>query len=342
MPARPGHPAHHRSGAVNRLTAVSLFAGIGGIDLALVRAGVDVRAAVEIDEACRAILARHFPGTALFSDVTEVTGEQLLAAGFVPERGILAGGWPCQDISLAGRRAGMGGARSGLFWQIVRLAAELRPRWLLLENVPGLLSSVCSCAGDSTCMANGRAVRCGAWGKRDGRRIWLPDIQHTPTGGACPGGCMETHGGGMGSVVWALEQLGYGLCWRMLDAQFFGVPQRRARLVFAGCLGDGAAPAEVLFDPESGAGNPPPRRRARQDIAGIPGSCANSSRTVGTLGTTSPGGGWRVGADEAAAGQLVVSTLQGGGRRGHRVDAEGAAWGCLAGETSPPRYRHPR
>ena len=123
------------------LTAVSLFAGVGGFDLAMERNGINVVAAVEIDKNARGVLAHRFPSTQLFNDVTEVTGEQLRAAGFVPERGILTGGFPCQDLSVAGRRAGLGGERSGLFWEIMRLADELRPKYLVLENVPGLLSS---------------------------------------------------------------------------------------------------------------------------------------------------------------------------------------------------------
>lgn len=287
---------------------------IGGIDLALERAGVRVVATVEIDQPCRGVLARHFPQTTLFEDVTEVTGDQLRAAGFVPGRGILAGGWPCQDLSIAGRRAGLGGARSGLFWHVVRLARELRPRWLLLENVPGLLSAVCSCPGDETCLDNGRTVRCGRWETRRGQRIWLDHVSHTPEGGACPNGCMPTHGGAMGTVVGALEQLGYGLCWRVLDARFFGVPQQRERLFFAGCLGDGARPVEVLLEPEGGDGDSAPRQKAGEDIAGTLGSRAGGSRTTDLDGH---------------GAYITAAALQGGGRRGHRIDAEGAAGGHL-------------
>jgi len=314
---------------VSDLTAVSLFAGIGGIDLALKRAGVNVVAAVEIDPECRGVLARHFPYTALFNDVTEVTGDQLIAAGFVPGRGILAGGSPCQDLSIAGRRTGLGGARSGLFWHIMRLADELRPRWLLFENVPGLLSAVCSCSGDETCLVSGRAVRCGRWEKRDGERVFIPHVSHVPEGGACPGGCMGLHGGAMGTVLGAVGKRWDGVAYRVLDSQFFGVPQRRSRVFIAGCLGDRAAPVRVLLEPEGGEGNPAARGPAGQGDPRHAQGGAGDSRTVGTLGGVGPGGGWRLGADEAAAGQLVVSTLQGGGRRGHRVDAEGAAGGHL-------------
>jgi DNA (cytosine-5)-methyltransferase 1 len=327
------------------LTAVSLFAGIGGFDLALKRAGVTMRALVEIDAACRGVLALHYPETRQFTDVTEVTSGQLRAAGFVPGRGILAGGWPCQDLSIAGMRAGLGGARSGLFWEIVRLAGELLPRWLVLENVPGLLSAACPCPGDGTCIRTGRADRCGRWVKRHGQQTWQPAVIHTPDGGACPGGCMPSHGGAMGTVVGALEQLGYGLAWRVLDAQHFGLAQQRERLFFVGCLGDGAAPAEVLFDPESSGGDSPPRGKAWEDIAATLGSRIGGARTtdlVSTLAGTGPGGGWRCGADEAAAGQLVVSTIQGGGRRGHRIDAEGAAGGHLIAAPAGVRRLTPR
>lgn len=179
------------------LTAVSLFAGVGGFDLALERQGVKVVAAVEIDKNARGVLAHRFPNSTLFPDVTEVTGEQLISAGFIPERGIITGGFPCQDLSVAGKRAGLAGKRSGLFWQIARLIDELTPQYFILENVPGLLSS------------NG--------------------------------------GGDFGAVLRALVERGYGVSYRVLDAQYFGVPQRRRRVFIVGSFGDtGAATSEIL------------------------------------------------------------------------------------------------
>lgn len=305
---------------MNGLTAVSLFAGIEGIGLALERCGVHVTASVEIDAECRGVIARHFPRTKIFDDVRTVTANDLRAAGFVPGRGILTGGFPCQDLSVAGRRAGLAGARSGLFWEIVRLADELSPRWLVLENVPGLLSAVCSCPGDETCVDNGRAVRCGEYrtvaGGSDARerRRWFAHVPHGVKGGACPGGCMELHGGAMGAVLGALGELGYGFAYRVLDAQFFGVPQRRERVFIVGCLGDWAAPAEILLEPESGEGHSAARGQEGADVAGTLGSRAGGSRTT----------------DLDGHGAYIAATLQAGSNgRGHRIDAEGAAGGHL-------------
>ena len=179
------------------MNAVSLFAGVGGFDLALERNGIDVVAAVEIDANARGVLKHRFPKTTLFNDVCEVTGEQLIAAGFDPRDGIIVGGFPCQDLSVAGKRAGLAGKRSGLFWEICRLLDETRAQTFILENVPGLLSS-----------NNGRD---------------------------------------MATVVQALVERGYRIGWRVLDAQFFGVPQRRRRVFIVGSLGNtGRSPEEIL------------------------------------------------------------------------------------------------
>ncbi|NCZ53933.1 MAG: hypothetical protein EBY81_08575, partial [Verrucomicrobia bacterium] len=102
------------------LTGVSLFAGVGGFDLAMQRQGVRVVASVEIDKNCNQVLANHFPEATQFNDITTVKGEDLINAGFTPSAGIITGGFPCQDVSVAGRRAGLAGARSGLFWEAAR------------------------------------------------------------------------------------------------------------------------------------------------------------------------------------------------------------------------------
>ncbi len=186
-------------------TAVSLFAGVGGFDLALERAGVKVVATVEWDKHAQKVLQRRFPNAALFGDIQGVSGEQLRAAGFDPSNGIITGGFPCQDLSVAGKRAGLAGTRSGLFWEICRLLDETRTKTFILENVPGLLSSN---------------------GGRD-----------------------------MAVVLEALVQRGYSIAWRVLDAQYFGVPQRRRRVFIVGNLGNtGRSPEEILSIKQGRAG----------------------------------------------------------------------------------------
>ena len=227
------------------LTAVSLFAGVGGFDLAMQRNGINVVAAVEIDAKARAVLARRFPDSRLFPDVTKVTAHDLRDAGFCSNRGVLTGGFPCQDLSVAGRRAGLAGARSGLFWEIARLVDELHPRWIVLENVPGLLSSN---------------------GGRD-----------------------------MGVVLGALGELGYGFAYRVLDAQHFGVPQRRRRVFIVAARRAGAAdhagPCQVLLEPEGMRGDPAPSDTAGQDVAGTAGASIGGRGVSPTLRASGGGTG---------------------------------------------------
>ncbi len=96
------------------MKAVSLFAGIGGFDLALERNGIEVVASVEWDKHAQSVLKNRFPNSQIFGNIQEVTGEQLINAGFDPRNGIITGGFPCQDLSVAGKRAGLAGNRSGL------------------------------------------------------------------------------------------------------------------------------------------------------------------------------------------------------------------------------------
>lgn len=112
----------------------SLFSGIGGFDLGFERAGMRVSWQVELDPYCRAVLARHFPDAARFEDVREVGARELAPVDLV------CGGFPCQDLSSAGRGAGIDGARSGLWSEFARIVRELRPRYVVVENVPALLT----------------------------------------------------------------------------------------------------------------------------------------------------------------------------------------------------------
>ncbi len=113
----------------------SLFSGIGGLELGLERAGLgEVAWQVELDPAARAVLARHWPNAARHNDIGEVSGEQL---GSID---VLCGGFPCQDLSVAGKGAGLAGSRSGLWFEYARLIRELRPKLVVVENVAALIT----------------------------------------------------------------------------------------------------------------------------------------------------------------------------------------------------------
>jgi DNA (cytosine-5)-methyltransferase 1 len=119
--------------SAQQLTFGSLFAGIGGIDLGLERAGMRCVWQVEIDDYCQRVLAKHWPNVKRYKDVRDVGQHNLESVD------LICGGFPCQDISEAGRGAGLAGARSGLWFEFDRIIRILRPRYVLVENVAGLL-----------------------------------------------------------------------------------------------------------------------------------------------------------------------------------------------------------
>jgi DNA (cytosine-5)-methyltransferase 1 len=154
------------------LTHGSLFSGIGGFDLGFERAGIRTLWQIEIDDYCNGVLARHFPSAARFRDVRECGAHNLSPVD------IISGGFPCQDISNAGKRAGIDGERSGLWAEYARIVRELRPRFVVVENVAALLhrglERVCgdlaACGYDAEwdCLP---ASAFGAPHRRD--RLWL-------------------------------------------------------------------------------------------------------------------------------------------------------------------------
>lgn len=214
---------------------VSLFAGVGGFDIAAERAGIEPSVMCEIDPQAAGVLKHRFPNTTLINDVKEVTGDKLRELGLDPRATIITGGFPCQDLSIAGKQAGLeGGERSSLFFEIVRILREFNPQWFILENVPGLLSSK---------------------GGRD-----------------------------MGIVIGSLAELGYSFSWRILDAQNFGVPQRRRRVFIVGHFGTDATRAEqVLFESEGSRGNLEAGHAQGKDTTGDPAQStdSNSFRMLG-------------------------------------------------------------
>lgn len=202
----------------------------------------------EIDAFPRAVLAHHYPEVTLHGDFTQIPAD----AGPID---LLVGGTPCQSFSVAGLRGGLGDDRGNLALEYCRLARRLRPRWVIWENVPGVLS-----------LDAGQAFA---------------------------------------SILGGLAECGYGLTYRVLDAQYVrvdgfagAVPQRRERVFVVGYLGDWRAAGAVLFEPEGMRGDPAPRRKA------------GTGSAAGTLGGTSPGGGWRFVPDEAAAGHLIPVTTK--------------------------------
>jgi DNA (cytosine-5)-methyltransferase 1 len=213
------------------LTVGSVFSGIEGFGLGFERAGAKVIWNCEIDAKCRKVLRHHWPGVPRFKDVRTVTGAGLRAAGLVPD--ILVGGSPCQDLSHAGRRAGLNGERSVLFFEFARIAEETKPEWLVFENVSGLLNS---------------------------------------------------HGGrDMGTLIGTLVDIGYMGAWRVLDAKYAGVPQRRRRVFIVGHLGDGPRAVQVLLEPEGVRRDPPPRRSTGTGDPADTGAGAEDGRGIPAL-----------------------------------------------------------
>lgn len=119
------------------MLVLDLFSGIGGFSLGLHWAGMRTVAFCESDRHARAVLARHWPGVPCYPDIRGLDARRLRDDG-VPWPGLVCGGFPCQDVSVAGGGLGLGGARSGLWFDMERLVAECRPRWVVVENVPGL------------------------------------------------------------------------------------------------------------------------------------------------------------------------------------------------------------
>lgn len=115
------------------MNVLDLFSGIGGFSLGLERAGMRTVAFCERDEFCQKILAKHWPGVPIFDDVRTLSGA---AVGPVD---VICGGFPCQDISSAGARVGIDGERSGLWSEYARIIGEVRPRYVIVENVADLL-----------------------------------------------------------------------------------------------------------------------------------------------------------------------------------------------------------
>ena len=209
------------------LTYVELFAGAGGMSLGLEMAGWRCVAHAEIEPHARAVLRHHWPDVPLFGDVSQLDGRQFKGVT------MLTGGSPCQDLSIAGKRAGMAdGTRSSLFFEQVRIWNEMEAPFILWENVYGAFSS-----NDGRDFAAVLAALVGADVPVPAKRWKRAGYVVGPTGVAA---------------------------WRTLDAQYFGVPQRRRRVFVLGSRDPRVDPAQVLSLLESLSGHSASSGKARQ------------------------------------------------------------------------------
>lgn len=172
----------------------SVFSGVEAATLAWEPLGWEPLLFCEIDEFPSAVLKHRWPNVPNLGDIKAVNWKSAIKTFGRPD--LIVGGSPCQSFSVAGTRTGLDG-ESGLMWEYVRALRDVRPDWILWENVPGALSS-----------SHGEDFRC---------------------------------------LLESLDALGYGLAWRVLDAQFFGVPQRRERLFLVGNLGRGGSPGLARY-----------------------------------------------------------------------------------------------
>ena len=211
-------------------TFISVFTGIAGFDLGFEQAGMTCVAQVENNAAALQVLDYHYPNVPKIKDVSHAGRHNL------PDTDVVCGGFPCQDVSHAGRRAGLAGERSGLYFEFQRLVVELKPRCVVIENVPGLLTSN---AGKDFAVVLGGLT------------------------GVIP--AVPKRGWKYAGVARGRSDL-YRVAWRVLDSQYFGVAQRRERVFIVGCLGDGRA-AEILFERAGGGGGAAARSAAGQNTA---------------------------------------------------------------------------
>ena len=217
---------------------LSLCSGIEAATVAWRPIGWKAVGFAEIEPFPCAVLEYHYPNTKNHGDFTKI------GAGSLPAIDLVAAGTPCQDFSVAGLRKGMDGERGSLTGKFAEFVGQLRPRWLVWENVPGILS-----------IDAGRAF---------------------------------------GAFIGTLAQFGYGFAYRVLDAQYFGIPQRRRRVFLVGHFGDWRAAAAVLFERHSLSGHPAPGRETGANVAG-------------TIKASLGDRGWSNNA-EAAAGGLMMAT----------------------------------
>ena len=218
---------------------LSVCSGIEAATVAWKPLGWSAVAFSEIEPFPSALLKHHYPTVPNLGDMTKFQEWDIEPID------LLVGGTPCQSFSVAGLRKGLDDPRGNLMLTYLAIAAKFGPKWLVWENVPGVLSA-------------------------DG-------------------------GTAFGAMLGGLAELGYGFAYRILDAQYVGVPQRRRRVFVVGYFGDWRRAAAVLFERHSLSGHPAPRRKTGQEV-------------TGTLGArTKSGGGF--GGDFETTGGLIANAL---------------------------------
>lgn len=229
------------------MTLGSLFDGIAGFPLAARRQGIKTVWVSEIEPDCIDIAKRHFPEALQLGDITQIDGAK------IPVVDIISFGSPCQDLSVAGKQTGLDGSRSGLFMEAVRITREMRektngqyPKYIIWENVAGAFSS-----------NKGEDFR------RVLEEITQSNISMPKSGKWATAGMVGNEGPG-GDVQCT--------AWRLLDAQFWGVPQRRKRIYLVNDFGNGRA-GQILFECESVLGY---HSQGRDEEQGNSGNSENS------------------------------------------------------------------
>ncbi|MDM7321753.1 MAG: DNA cytosine methyltransferase [Gammaproteobacteria bacterium] len=266
---------------------LSLFSGIEAATVAWHPLGWEPVAFAEIEPFACAVLAHHYPHVPNLGDVTQITDARIEALGPID---VVVGGSPCQDLSVAGKRKGLAGPHSRLFHEQMRIFHAARrlcgARWLVWENVPGVFSS--HQGRDFAIVVSSMA----------GCEISPPE-------------------GGWGTEGVALGENGL-VEWSVLDAQWFGVAQRRRRVFAVLDTGDWTHRPPILLEPDRLRGDSPPSRKARQDIA----PCL-SARTQGGggLGTDVDLDGGLILAKSIPSGLPSVAMCLNAGGMG-RLDAE--------------------
>jgi len=288
----PTHPQPTRCAGLRYL---SLFSGLEAAHLAWAPLGWTCVAVAESAAAPRAVLAHRLPDVPNLGDVRAITDETIAGLGPID---VVIGGSPCQDLSVAGRRAGLDGAQSSLFFEQLRIFHAARAlcgaRWVVWENVPGAFSS------------HGGADFARVVGAMAGLDVAVP-----AKGWGTEGVALGAHG---------LAE------WCVLDAQWFGLAQRRRRVFVVLDTGDWSARGPVLLEPDRLRGDSAPCR--------APGPGA----ATGALAGTSRGGGWRCGPDEAAAGQLITAVMAHGQGGAEITDGRWAP--TLTCDNEPPLVAH--